>query len=389
MLLCAIVKLVSSNLNGAEVDKLADYIDKFNCSQVKLLGLVWLTFNNHNISHLPHFIKCFGSPQHFSSLPFERYNGLMGTILTSGHKGGMLEVAIMCNAAQRSKLQHLLAGSSKPFFETKLLELIEGNHPSDLSKLNTYLKKKALDDDTFGLLLDHLNHCTACPPAPAAVTTFAIDNTSQHPQHTLYWDTASPSTIACLDKQATFICTATMDRAPNAVKVGGVGQGGCNNQCNCWCLVMVDGMPQAAKILWIFSKSVWLHTTTLDVVQQTFMHIWLLWEVSVKDLGHNHPCHKLISVGDHGPLLHNVIFLILDIGQLNQQSHTYKSLLLFPFSSLQIFPNFNMLVNLQRVNFLYFCILDYRCRHSRISDSNHCPTTGHSHPTTGKSFFKL
>ena len=33
-------------------------------------------------------------------------------------------------------------------------------------------------------------------------------------------------------------------------------------------------------------------------------------------------------VGDHGPSSHNVIFLILDIGQLNQQSHMYKSLLL-------------------------------------------------------------
>lgn len=247
MFLCSIVDLVSGDLDSAKVDKLADYITKFNHSQAKLLGLVWLTFNNHNVSHLPYFIWCFGSPRHFSSMPFERYNSLMGTIPTSGHKGGVLEATIMCNAAQRSELQHLLAQCNEPFFEMRLLQVIEGYHPLDLSVLDTCLKRKQLDNSTFSLLLDHLNR---------RVTATSSANTATPPHHRPYWDTTSPSSVAHLNARAEFICTTMMERTPVAIRVGGIGQSGRDNRRNCWCLVSVDGVLQTAKILWIFKKAV-------------------------------------------------------------------------------------------------------------------------------------
>ncbi|SPO22285.1 uncharacterized protein UTRI_00963 [Ustilago trichophora] len=296
MLLCAIVELTSGDLTSAEVDKLADLIDKFNHSQAKLLGAAWLTFNNHNVTHLPYFIKRFGSPRHFSSLPFERFNGLMGTIPTSGHKGSVLEATIMRNAAQRSELRRLLSTSGIPFFETRLLQSIEGHHPLNLSSLDTRLKKTQLDNTTFGLLLDHLNHrsnalsCTDATKQPADVAAM--------PRYTPYWDTMAPSSVARLDTRAEFTRTAIMSRAPDAVKVGGIGQGGRDNRTNCWCLVLINGKPRAARILWIFSKAIRLSATALDTVTQTFMHVRLLAEVSLDVLGSHHPSLELI--GDMG-----------------------------------------------------------------------------------------
>ncbi|KIS67895.1 uncharacterized protein UMAG_12248 [Mycosarcoma maydis] len=42
-------------------------------------------------------IKRSGSSPHFSLSPFERHNGLMDMITTSGRKGGMLEAKTMRN----------------------------------------------------------------------------------------------------------------------------------------------------------------------------------------------------------------------------------------------------------------------------------------------------
>ncbi|TKY89744.1 hypothetical protein EX895_001529 [Sporisorium graminicola] len=288
MLLCSIVELVSGDLTDSDVDKLADYITKYNRSQAKLLGPAWLTFNNHNVSHLPYFTRRFGSPRHFSSLPFERYNGIMGTIPTSGHKGGVLEATIMRNAAQRNELRRLLAQSSEPFMKTRLLGEIEGPEPTSLPSLDTRLKKRKLDNASFGLLLAHLNG-RAEQALPS--TTIA----SSPPRYTPSWDTTSPSTVARLDTTAEFTRTATMARTPNKVKVGGVGQGGRDNRANCWCLVSVDGKVQAAKILWIFTKAVRLSRTTLNTVPQTFMHVRLLEEVSLDVLGGRHPSLDLIA----------------------------------------------------------------------------------------------
>ncbi|CDR88173.1 uncharacterized protein SPSC_03833 [Sporisorium scitamineum] len=224
MLLCSIVELVSGDLIESDVNKLADYITKFNHSQAKLLGPAWMTFNNHNVSHLPHFIRLFGSPRHFSSLPFEHYNGLMGTIPTSGHKGGTLEATIMCNAAQRTELRQLLAQSSEPFFETRLLGEIEGPEPPILPSFDTRLKKRKLDNASFGLLLAYLNRraerafvsvaATNCDTTDTTNTT-----TSLLPRYTPSWDTTSLSSVARLDTTAEFIHTTVLDQMPDKVKM--------------------------------------------------------------------------------------------------------------------------------------------------------------------------
>ncbi|SPO27060.1 uncharacterized protein UTRI_10691 [Ustilago trichophora] len=308
MLLCSIVELISGDLDSDEVDKLGDYINKYNHSQSQLLGPGWLTFNNHNVTHLPDFIRRFGSPRHYSSLPFERFNGLMGQVPTSGHKGGMLEATIMRNSAQRSELRRLLSTSSVPFFNTRLLQSIEGNYPSNLSSLDTHLKKNKLDNSTFGLLLDHLNRrAEASASSPAApnttpnatadattTTTTAQSINTATPRHTPYWDTMAPNSVARLNTRADFIRTATMDRSVGVVKVGGVGQGGRDNRRNCWVLVSVDGVLRPVKILWIFTKAICLSTTALDVSAQTFMHVRLLTEVALDALGGRHPSRDLL-----------------------------------------------------------------------------------------------
>ncbi|SPO30242.1 uncharacterized protein UTRI_05706 [Ustilago trichophora] len=309
MLLCSVVELLAGDLDGDDVDMLDNYIHKYNRSQSQLLGPGWLTFNNHNVTHLPHFIRRFGSPRHFSSLPFERFNGLMGTIPTSGHKGGVLEATIMRNASQRLELRRLLAKSDVPFFETRLLQSIEGHHPSDLSTLDTRLKKKQLDNTTFGLLLDHLNRrvATSVEPSSAADSNANANDSGRSqannasaslPRYTPYWDTRASSNVARLNTQAEFIRTATLEKAPNVVdtiKVGGIGQGGRDNRRNCWCLVMVDGVLRAAKILWIFNKAIRLSSAALDVTPQWFMHVRLLPEVSLEVLGPRHPCQSLLD----------------------------------------------------------------------------------------------
>ncbi|SPO26629.1 uncharacterized protein UTRI_10151 [Ustilago trichophora] len=210
MLLCAIVEMTSRDCDSADVDKLADYINQYNCSQAKLLGLAWLTFNNHNVSHLPQFIKCFGSLQHFSSLPFERSNGLMGTIPTSGHKGGTLEATIMRNMAQCTKLQRLLAASGEPFFKTRLLESIEGLNTLDLSSSDTRLKKKHMDDNTCALLLDHLNCHAAAPAIPINASANTTSSPPRPPRYTPFWDTAPSSDVVRLSNVAEFTRTATV-----------------------------------------------------------------------------------------------------------------------------------------------------------------------------------
>lgn len=294
MLLCSITELISGDLDGDEVDKLGNYINKYNRSQSQLLGPGWLTFNNHNVTHLPHFIRRFGSPWHFSSLPFERYNGLMGTIPTSGQKGGVLEASIAHNTAQRVQLCCLLAGSDMTFCNTRLLESVEGHCPSDLSTLDTQLKKQCMEDVTFMLLLNHLNRrasATTVPSSdtntnpsastiPSTMSPQAIDASSHRPHqplcYTPSWDTLSLSHTACLNTCANFIRTAVIERGADVVKVGGVGQGGRDNQTNCWCLVSIDGVLQPAKILWIFSKETRLSAKALDTSNQYFMHVCLL-----------------------------------------------------------------------------------------------------------------
>ncbi|SPO20819.1 uncharacterized protein UTRI_00296 [Ustilago trichophora] len=110
------------------------------------------------------------------------------------------------------------------------------------------------------------------------------------PCYTPYWDTMAPNSMARLNTRADFIRTATINRSLGIVKVGGVGQGGHDNRRNCWCLVMVDGMLRAAKILWIFNKAIRLSSAALDVTPQWFMHVRLLPEVSLEVLGPQHPC---------------------------------------------------------------------------------------------------
>ncbi|CDW97637.1 hypothetical protein [Sporisorium scitamineum] len=245
MLLCSIVELVSGDLIESDVNKLADYITKFNHSQAKLLGPAWMTFNNHN-----------------------HYNGLMGTIPTSGHKGGTLEATIMCNAAQRTELRQLLAQSSEPFFETRLLGEIEGPEPPILPSFDTRLKKRKLDNASFGLLLAYLNRraerafvsvaATNCDTTDTTNTT-----TSLLPRYTPSWDTTSLSSVARLDTTAEFIHTTVLDQ-----------------------------MPDKVKILWIFTKAIQLSDTALDSVPQMFMHVHLLEEVSLVVLGSRHPSLK-------------------------------------------------------------------------------------------------
>ncbi|SPO31194.1 uncharacterized protein UTRI_10265 [Ustilago trichophora] len=193
MLLCCIVELVSGDMTSAKVGKLANFIDQYNRGQAKLLGPVWLI-------------------------------GLMGTIPTSGHKGGMLEATIMHNAAQRLKLQQLLAKSDEPFFKTRLLQLIEGHHPSNLSSLDTYLKKNQRNNSMSGLLLDHLNcHTVASASSTATsdttITTITTTVNTAKPCYTPYWDMMAPNSVACLNTCANFICTATMDRSLGIVKM--------------------------------------------------------------------------------------------------------------------------------------------------------------------------
>ncbi|SPO28739.1 uncharacterized protein UTRI_04617 [Ustilago trichophora] len=295
MLLCSIVEMTSGDLDSAEVNKLADYIKRYNRSQAKLLGPAWLTFNNHNLSHLPQFIKRFGSPRHFSSLPFERFNGLMGTIPTSGHKGGMLEATIMRNMAQRLELRRLLSESDEPFFSTRLLESIEGLNALDLSSLDTRLKKKHMDDNTCALLLNHLNRRAAAPTIPANASADATSSPSRPLRYTPFWDIASSSDVAHLNNVAEFTRTATVRRGSGTIKFGGVGQGGRDNRSNCWCLVSIDGVLKPAKILWIFSKEIRHSAMALDMVTQTFIHVRLLLEVSLDMLGRDHPCRSLLD----------------------------------------------------------------------------------------------
>ncbi|SPO23113.1 uncharacterized protein UTRI_01791 [Ustilago trichophora] len=298
MLLCSIVDLVNGDLDGDELDRLDKYINRYNRSQSQLLGPGWLTFNNHNVTHLPLFVRRFGSPRHFSSLPFERYNGIMGTIPTSGHKGGMLESTIMRNCTQRLGLRRLLAASNEPFFKIRLLASVEGLHVSDPSTLNTRLKKRFMENETFELLLSHLNRRTPAsaeaPLASAALPTSAASTNPVALRFTPFWDSTAPINVVRLDKSAEFIRTATLDRGHGAVKVGGVGQGGRENKTNCWCLVSLDGVLRPAKILWIFSKMVRDSPTALDTTKQCFLHIRLLREVSLDVLGRRHPCLDLI-----------------------------------------------------------------------------------------------
>ncbi|SPO30873.1 uncharacterized protein UTRI_10255 [Ustilago trichophora] len=276
MLLCTIVEMTSRDLNSADVDKLANYINRYNHSQAKLLGPAWLTFNNHNVSHLPQFIKRFGSPQHFSSLPFERFNGLMGTIPTSGHKGRTLEATIMRNMAQRSELWQLLLQSKVPFFKTRLLELIKGLNALNLSSLDTQLKKKHMDNNTCALLLNHLNRHAAAPAIPINASANTTSSPPRPLHYTPFWDTAPSSNVACLSNVAEFTRTATVGQGSGTIKVGGVGQGGRDNQSNCWCLVLIDNVLRPAKMLWIFSKEIQHSATALDVWTETFLHVRLL-----------------------------------------------------------------------------------------------------------------
>ena len=70
--------------------------------------------------------------------------------------------------------------------------------------------------------------------------------------YTPFWDTASLSDAAHLNMQVNFICTAVLDQTLDHVKVRGFGQGGFNNQTNCWCLVSIKGVLWLGKVLWIF-----------------------------------------------------------------------------------------------------------------------------------------
>ncbi|CDW98417.1 hypothetical protein [Sporisorium scitamineum] len=86
LLLCCIVELLEKDLDESGVEELRGYIVRYNVLLKNLLGNGWLTFSVHITEHIPDAIRRFGAARNFSCLPFERANGKLGRISTSGHR---------------------------------------------------------------------------------------------------------------------------------------------------------------------------------------------------------------------------------------------------------------------------------------------------------------
>lgn len=159
MALCRIVEMLDRKLTSEEVDRLQDYINLFNKDQAALLGPGWLTYNNHIIEHLPSFIRRFGGVWNFSCLPFERYNGIVGKIHTSGQKGGVLERTFLKTTVLREEL--LLAMEHTPSKSIAALYAERrGPDPTCPALKASNSSRKVMTDETVELLLTYLNGCS-------------------------------------------------------------------------------------------------------------------------------------------------------------------------------------------------------------------------------------
>jgi hypothetical protein len=95
--------------------------------------------------------------RNFSCMPFERYNGRLGMIHTGGQQGGMKEMTIMKTSVHRKELKRTLQTSSLEFFNTELLQSIEGRKDLERNRRVTKLSKIQLEKTTFSLFFTHLN----------------------------------------------------------------------------------------------------------------------------------------------------------------------------------------------------------------------------------------
>ncbi|CDR87613.1 uncharacterized protein SPSC_03454 [Sporisorium scitamineum] len=106
LLLCCIVELLEKDLDESGVEELRGYIVRYNVLLKNLLGNGWLTFSVHITEHIPDAIRRFGAARNFSCLPFERANGKLGRISTSGHRQ-VKKKQSMDNDTFRMLLEHL------------------------------------------------------------------------------------------------------------------------------------------------------------------------------------------------------------------------------------------------------------------------------------------
>ena len=280
MLTCCIAGMLEGDFDEDDINTLRSYITRLNVKIKDTLGSGWVIFNNHITEHIPDAIREHGAPRNFSCLPFERYNGILGRINTSGHKGGQLELSMMRRTVHRLELRQLVAQSNDTFFRETLLGYIKSRSENAQPTPPTKLKRKELDSETYLLLLEHLNG-----PGKSFSGRFVVPH-----------DALAPLRDVRVGKDATLFRTFIQDACPSEVRVSGYAAKGRKNSGNTFAMVKLPAESVVpVLILWIFEKKVQIHGPGTVAEAERYLHVLMLNEVTVEEaFGGEMPSKELL-----------------------------------------------------------------------------------------------